>query len=157
MGGVPADSLRVEEAPRRPDWDELIEEKRRPFGLFTVCPDPAPEAAAWAAFADHCVQRELRLTVSWGPNSQVLEDAFDDAYLRRSVDGLTSAQPRTASGGEDPLEDEFEGFLASLSDDLRRLDDDAPPPDWVRVALIVGDEHWLHRVRAAIAELRKER
>ena len=139
--------------PADRDWNELIEEGRQPFGLFTVCPDPADEEAAWAEFAGYCVQRELRLTVSWGPHSRVLEDLFDDAYLRRHAGALPAAEPLTASADQDRLEDEFEVFLAYLGGDLRRRDDHVPPTEWVRVALIVGQEAWLHRLRAAIAEI----
>lgn len=137
------------------DWNELIEEKRQPFGLFTACPDSVKDNTAWAEFADHCVQRELRLTVSWGPDARALEDIFDDAYLGRHVDGLPTAEPLTASADEDALLDGFEEFLSYPGDDLRRLDDGDPPTEWVRVVLIVGEEPWLPRMRAVITELQQ--
>ena len=135
------------------DWNELIEEGRQPFGLFTVCPDPADEEAAWPSSPGTACSGSCGLLFRGEPHSRVLEDLFDDAYLRRHAGALPAAEPLTASADQDRLEDEFEVFLAYLGGDLRRRDDHVPPTEWVRVALIVGQEAWLHRLRAAIAEI----
>lgn len=132
------------------DWDRLIERERRPFGLLTVSLDPQAELEAWSEFTDYCVERELRLTASWGENTTLLDDLFDESAVARMVYELPGSMPLTSWHDDEPLEETLEYFLNSDGSDLRR-DDDVHVTDWVRVAIVANDEAWRHELRAALS------
>ncbi|MDP9822343.1 DUF7684 family protein [Nocardioides massiliensis] len=134
------------------DWQRLIERRRRPFGLFTVSSDPQPDVEAWSRFADYCVERELMLTCSWGPNSTVLDDVVDFASLGRSIKGLPAAEPLTTWHDNEPLEDALEFFLGMDGGDLR-VGTDHGGTDWVRIVLVVGDPDRADEIRRTLTAL----
>ncbi len=122
------------------DWDRLIERERRPFGLFTATSDPRHDLSAWSELTDHCVGRELVLTASWGTNTTLLDDLFDEVAVERAVQRRTGSMPLTSWHDDEPLEEAFEFFLTSPGTDLRH--GDSPGTDWVRIAVVVGEPSW---------------
>jgi hypothetical protein len=130
------------------EWDRLIERERRPFGLMTASSDPKRELSAWSDFTDYCVERELMLAASWGANSTVLDDLFDEAAVGRSIRQLPASEPLTTWHDDEPLEEALEFFLGSNGTDLRR--DGHQGTDWVRVVIAVNNERWRDQLRAAL-------
>lgn len=135
------------------DWDRLVERGRRPFGLMTASPDPKSELPAWSEFTDYCVERELMLAASWGANSSLLDDLFDEAAVGRSIHSLSGSEPFTSWHDDEPLEEALEFFLASRGQNLRRGDD--RETDWVRLVIVVNDERWRDELRAALFAARE--
>lgn len=130
------------------DWARMIELERRPFGLLTASADPQRELSAWSDFADYCVERELMLVASWGANSTVLDDLFDEAAVQRSICQLAGSKPLTSWHDDELLEDAMDYYLGSEGADLRR--DDYRGTDWVRVVVAVNDKRWRDELRAAL-------
>lgn len=132
------------------DWDRLIEKENRPFGLLTASPDSKPDITAWSEFADHCVERRAVLVASWGINSTILDDIFDDAAVVRSViHQLPTSEPLTSWHDDEPLKETLDYFLYSRGVDMSRADE--PQTDWVRVVLVVGDRSWRDELHRALS------
>jgi hypothetical protein len=131
------------------DWNRLIERERSPFGLLIAAPDAKTDLTAWSEFADYCVERELMLTASWGANSTVMDDLFDEAALGRALATLPGSEPFTSWYDDEPLEDALEFFLSLPGVDLRRGGSSAT--DWVRVVIVVNEADWLVTLRSALS------
>jgi hypothetical protein len=130
------------------DWHLMVERQRRPFGLFTVSSDPRADLAAWSEFSDYCVERELMLAASWGVNSTLLDDLFDEAAVMRSVEQLAGSVPQTSWHDDEPLEEALAFFLGSHGVDLRGGGEGGT--EWVRVVIVVGEGTWRDELRSAL-------
>jgi hypothetical protein len=132
-----------------PDWERTAGDPTRPIALFTTSGDPAGEMA-WHDLADYCVQHAAALVCSWGPNTTVLDDAFDMAAVMRHVDNLPTSDPRTTWHDDEPLSEALDFFLGY---DLSRTSDYYPSyPTWDRFVLVVGDVHHLAEARRHLVE-----
>jgi hypothetical protein len=126
------------------EWAPTVGDPSRPFALFTASADPAGETA-WHDLADYCVQHAVALVCSWGPNTTVLDDAFDMAAVMRHVDNLPTSDPLTTWHDDEPLSEALDFFLGY---DLARASPHFPSHEtWDRVVLIVGRSELLDEAR----------
>jgi hypothetical protein len=129
------------------DWRETADDPSRSFGLFTASDDPAGESA-WHDFADYCVQRDLALVSAWGPNSTILDDAFDMAAVMREVNGLPTSDPLTTWHDNETMSEALEFFLKlDLWATAHR-----PRESWDRIVLVVGGHGLVAETRRNLSE-----